>query len=397
MPKIKKRIKELENELINLRRDFHKFPELGFRECRTSEKIVNYLKSLNLKIELISKTGVVGLLNDKSNEPTLLLRADIDALPLEEKNKISYKSNNNGIMHACGHDGHIAMLLIAAKILSENRNRLKGNIKLLFQPDEEGATGAKKMIKEGVLDNPKVNAAIGLHLWTPLESGKIGIKAGVQMAALSSFKILIKGKGGHTGFPQNTVDPIITAADIIRNIQLLQTRKINPMNSTIIMFGKIIGGTTYNIVPDKVQLEGTLRYLYDEKVFADENIVEKIEKIINETCSMHGADYEFIFKKKNKAVLNDQKMINLINSVSKKVLSIKKVVPYICTASEDFSEFSSKVPSVFYFLGAGNKGKKTNFPHHNSYFNIDEDVLASGVELHVRSALNFFDQYKTFR
>jgi amidohydrolase len=144
-------------------------------------------------------------------------------------------------------------------------------------------------------------------------------------------------------------------------------------------------------------LEGTLRYLYDEKVFADENIVKKIEKIINETCSMHGADYEFIFKKKNKAVLNDQKMTDLINLVSKSVLSIKKVIPYICTASEDFSEFSSKVPSVFYFLGAGNKGKKTNFPHHNSYFNIDEDVLASGVELHVRSALNFFDQYKTFR
>jgi len=259
-----KRIDELKDELITLRRSFHRYPELGFKEFETSKRIVKYLIGLGLEVTILAKTGVVGLLKGSNDGLTLLLRSDMDALPINEENNIPYKSDNPGVMHACGHDGHMAMLLIAAKVLAERRRKIKGNIKFVFQPSEETGKGAKLMIREGVLEKPKVDACVGLHLWSSIKSGKIGITTGLATATLSVFRILVKGKGGHTGSPETTIDPIITAADIINSVQLIQTREINPLNPTIIMFGKIYGGTQNNIVPDQIELEGTLRYLHKE-------------------------------------------------------------------------------------------------------------------------------------
>lgn len=386
-----KRINELEDELIALRRDFHRYPELGFKEFRTSKKIIKYLIDLGLEVTILAKTGVVGLLKGSNDEPTLLLRSDMDALPINEENNVPYKSDNPGVMHACGHDGHMAMLLIAAKVLAERRREIKGNIKFIFEPSEETGKGAKQMIREGVLENPKVDACIGLHLWSSIKSGEIGIKAGLATAILNVFRILVKGKGGHTGSPETTIDPIITAANIINSVQLIQTREINPLRPTIIMFGKIHGGTKNNIVPDQIELEGTLRYLNKEGDYNSKKPEDRLKRIVEKVCRLHNARFEVDVKKEMETVINDPGMTELIKSTAKKIINPSKIISYTCPASEDFSEFSKRIPSVFYFLGIKNKKEHINYPQHSSRFNIDEKVLPLGVKMHVCSAFNFFN------
>lgn len=385
-----KRINELEDELIALRRDFHRYPELGFKEFRTSKKIIKYLIDLGLEVTILAKTGVVGLLKGSNNGPTLLLRSDMDALPINEENNVPYKSDNPGVMHACGHDGHMAMLLIAAKVLAERRREIKGNIKFIFEPSEETGKGAKQMIREGVLENPKVDACIGLHLWSSIKSGEIGIKAGLATATLNVFRILVKGKGGHTGSPETTIDPIITAANIINSVQLIQTREINPLIPTIIMFGKIHGGTKNNIVPDQIELEGTLRYLNKEGDYSSKKPEDRLKRIVEKVCRLHNARFEVDIKKEMETVINDPGMTDLIKSTAKKIINPSKIISYTCSASEDFSEFSERIPSVFYFLGIKNKKEHINYSQHSSRFNIDEKVLPLGVKMHVCSAFNFF-------
>ena len=386
-----KRINELEDELIALRRDFHRYPELGFKEFRTSKKIVKYLIDLGLEGTILAKTGVVGLLKGSNDVPTLLLRSDMDALPINEENNVPYKSDNPGVMHACGHDGHMAMLLIAAKVLAERRREIKGNIKFIFEPSEETGKGAKQMIREGVLENPKVDACIGLHLWSSIKSGEIGIKAGLATATLSVFRILVKGKGGHTGSPETTIDPIITAANIINSVQLIQTREINPLRPTIIMFGKIHGGTKNNIVPDQIELEGTLRYLHKEGDYSSKKPEDRLKRIVEKVCRLHNARFEIDVKKEMETVINDPGMTELIRSTAENKFNSVKIISYTCPASEDFSEFSKRIPSVFYFLGIKNKKEHIDYPQHSSRFNIDERVLPFGVKMHVCSAFNFFN------
>ena len=385
-----KRINELEDELIALRRDFHRYPELGFKEFETSKRIVKYLSDLGLEITILAKTGVVGLLKVNNDKPTLLLRSDMDALPINEENNVPYKSDNPGVMHACGHDGHMAMLLIAAKVLAERRREIKGNIKFIFEPSEETGKGAKQMIREGVLENPKVDACIGLHLWSSIKSGEIGIKAGLATTTLNVFRILVKGKGGHTGSPETTIDPIITAANIINSVQLIQTREINPLRPTIIMFGKIHGGTKNNIVPDQIELEGTLRYFHKEGDYSSKKPEDRLKRIVEKVCRLHNARFEMDVKKEMETVINDPGMTELIRATAKKILNPSKIISYTCPASEDYSEFSNRIPSVFYFLGIKNKKKLTDYPQHNSHFNIDEEVLPLGVKMHVCSTFNFF-------
>jgi len=390
---IKKRITSLKDELIELRRDFHKHPELGFKEYRTSEIVANYLEKCELNVKRgIAKTGVVALLEGNVPGPTLLLRADMDALPIQEENKISYKSVNDGVMHACGHDAHTAILLITAKILSDYREKIKGKIKFVFQPNEE-VGGSKVMVDQGILKTPQVNAAMGLHLWTPIESGKIGVKAGPITATLDVFNLEIKGKGGHTGYPENAVDPIIAAANIIQTIQTIQTREISALKPTIIMFTKIKSGVKPNIIPDKVSLEGTMRYLYKGGEKNEEKLEKRFERIVKAICKTYRTKYKLKFYNENQPVINDLNMTKLVRFTAEKVLGdIDRIIPFMSTAGEDFSEFADKVPSVFYFVGAGNKEKKSCYPHHNPRFNIDEDAMSIGVEMHVRSALEFFNK-----
>lgn len=386
---IKAEVDKLREELIELRRDFHKHPELGLQEHRTADKIESYLKPLGLEVSRIGETGVVGLL--KGNQPgrTLMLRADIDALPVQEMTDVLYKSVHEGVMHACGHDGHTAMLLVAAKILCGHKDALRGNIKFLFQPNEENMH-AGFLVEKGVLENPTVDAACGIHLMTPLETGKIGVASGPVMAGMHTFKLVIKGMGGHTGFPQESIDPIIAAANLVQTTQIIQSREIDAFKPTVIVFGRIEGGTTSNVIPDQVELEGTIRYLYDAEAAGEDHPRKKFERIVKHVCETHRTRFEVDYPYNHPAVINDFEMIQFVRTAAAKVVdSEDEIVPFVTMVGEDFCEFANRVPSAFYFIGAGNRDKGADYPHHHACFNIDEAALAIGLEMHVRSALAY--------
>ena len=390
MDQIKKRIGELNQELLNLRRDFHKYPELGFEEYRTAGIVEKYLRNLGVHTERMTKTGVVGLLKGSKGQPVLLLRADMDALPIQEENSVAYKSKNEGVMHACGHDAHMAMLLVAAKILTEIKDNVAGTIKFVFQPNEEIA-GAIHMIEDGVLENPTVDAAMGIHIWTPVESGKIAITSGPVMAGLDVFKVTIYGRGGHTGVPEDAVDPVLAAANLIQTVQMIQTREISNLKSTVIMFGKIAGGSKSNIIPDKVHLEGSIRFLYPGGPASNEQPTERFTRIVEQVCQTHRCTCRIDIVHENIPLINNAEMVKIARESAKEVFVEEKcLIDNQTIASEDFSEFSARVPGVFMFLGTGNEKKGTNVSHHNPHFNIDEDTLPIGVEMFVKGALNFF-------
>ncbi len=389
---IKKEIKNLQDELIELRRDFHQHPEIGFKEFRTAKIVAEYLRNCGLEVEeKVARTGVVGLLRGKEKGKTIMLRADMDALPIQEQIDISYKSVNDGVMHACGHDGHTAILLVAAKILAKYRNKIKGNIKFVFQPNEETA-GARLMIEEGVLENPGVDAVFGLHLWTPIKSGLIGISAGAVMGGLYEFILEIKGKGGHTSAPHTSIDPILTAADIIKSVQSIQTREIDPLKPTVIMFGQIRGGNSTNIIPEEVVLKGTIRYLYKGGNESKERPQIRFEEKVKKVCELHRASYELDYFATSPPVYNNPELARLVKDNAREVLGSKNIIEHSNLASEDFAEFTAEVPGIFYFIGTGNKEKGTDYPHHHPRFNIDEDTLTTGVEMHIRTALSYLEK-----
>lgn len=393
---IKQEIHSLKEEAIRLRRHFHMHPELGFQEFKTSKIICQFLESLGLEIQILAQTGVVGLLRGSQPGPTLLLRADMDALPMEEAIAKPYKSVNKGIAHTCGHDAHVAMLLIAAKILSNHQNEINGNIKFVFQPNEETTdprAGALEMIKNGVLENPKVDGAFALHIWTGIESGKIGIVNGAIMAGLEQFELIIYGKGGHTSAPHDAVDPILAASKIVDSVQVLTTREISVFNPNVIMFGKIQGGTGCNIIPGKVELAGTMRYLFDNEEQGKTLLKEKFERIIKGVCLATGTHYELTYVPSNPCMNNVPEMVQKVKEAARETLeSEQSIVEYRAMGGEDFAEFTLRVPSAFYFVGTGNPDKGTDYPHHHPLFDIDEDTLLIGIEMHVRSALAYFNK-----
>ena len=385
---IQERVRNLSDELMKLRRDFHMHPELAFEEERTSEIVAAYLENLGLEVKRgIARTAVVGLLRGNKTGSTILLRADMDALPIEEENKVSYRSLTRGKMHACGHDGHTAMLLIAAKVLSQEKDEINGNIKFLFQPAEETGGAIRLIIEEGVLEEPHVDAALGLHLSTQLESGKVGIVDGAMMARDDEFKLTIEGKAGHTGSPQQAIDPIIAAADIITGVQIIQTREMDAVRKPmVIMFGKIEGGTAAHIIPKKVELQGTIRYLYG----GGEEDVKRFERIIGGVCRAHRTKYKLEFMVKIPIVDNNPELAELVRMAAKRLAPSTEVVSDVrTTMADDFSELGQKVPSAYYFIGTRNKEKGTDYPHHHPRFNIDEDTLSIGAEMHVRTALSY--------
>ncbi len=387
---LKKRIDQLNHELIDLRRDFHMYPELGFEEFRSAKVVEAYLQNLGLKTTRVAGTGVVSMLDGGQPGPVLMLRADMDGLPIVEANEFDYKSRNHGIMHACGHDAHMAILLIATKILIENRENLHGSVKIVFQPNEETA-GAYKMIEEGVLEGPQVDAVLGLHVWSPLESGKIGISAGTVMGGLDVFKIEISGQGGHTALPHQTVDPVLASAAIIQGVQAIQTREIDTLKPTSIVFGKIQGGSTANVIPDRVELQGTIRYLHEPGLDNEAHPSEKFRKMVLAICEIYRCKCEVTIEKENIPLTNDNKLAQLTQATAQQVFEeSNRIVDVRTMASEDFSEFSTKVPGVYMFLGASTEEGGSGIPHHTPHFDIEEKVLCKGVEMFVRSVFSVF-------
>jgi amidohydrolase len=388
---ITRMIADSREELLELRRDFHMHPELGLQEFRTADKIAAYLEALGIEVSRLHTTGVVGVLRGGRPGPTLLLRADIDALPIQEETDLPFRSVHDGVMHACGHDAHTAMLLVAARCLSALRGDIAGCVKFVFEPNEENV-GALAMIEQGVLEGPRVDACMGLHIWAPLPVGVVGISEGPVMAGMEHFELVVKGRGGHTATPQGAVDPILAAAAVVQGVQVVQTREIDALKEpTVIMFGRIEGGTASNVIPDAVRLSGTLRYLFEGPADSPDSPKSRFERVVSAICAAHRAAYELTFLYGHPTLVNHPGMAGMMQEVAAGEMDAPVALTRLVTlAGEDFSEFAARVPGVFFFLGGGHPDRKNPYPHHHPRFDIDESALPVGLEMHVRGALHFF-------
>ena len=380
---IRPEILKIKNTIIETRRDFHKHPELSFQEKRTSKIVAKKLESYGIETQKnVGKTGVVGILESENKGPTIALRADMDALPIQETNNLSYKSVNDGVMHACGHDAHTAILLGAAEVLSKMKKKLRGNIRFIFQPAEEGFGGARFMIDDGAIDN--VDEIYGLHVWNYQKSGTIGIKAGPVMAAADIFTIKINGKGGHGAAPQGTVDSIMVASHLIQALQTIVSRNTNPLESTVVTVGQINGGYNFNIIADEIILKGTTR-AYTMK---NKNLIKKrMEDIILGIEKTFNAKIILDYKDGYPPVINDKKATQTIYDAAKKIVKNNVIEPYLSMGGEDFSYYTKKIPGCFFFLGSAPKDcKPLSTPHHCSHFDIDEEAMLIGSSIFVEIA-----------
>lgn len=381
---MKERIDGLFPKMRKWRRHFHQYPERSFQERNTSKQVADYLKSLHLDVKTeIGGFGVTGLLKGKGRGPTVALRADMDALPIQDEKTCSYRSTVPGVMHACGHDGHMAMLMGAATLLSEIREELRGNILFLFQPAEELVPGgAKAMIEAGVLED--VDVIYGAHLWTPLPLGTIGSRAKALMAAADKFRIEIKGRGGHAGLPHESVDAVQIAAHLVVHLQSIISRQVNPLESAVISVGMIQAGQSFNVIAESCRLEGTVRTFSEE---VRRYVVRRMEEVTKATCHMYGADYDFSYEWGYPSVYNDQVITQRLMEEARKVHGVshvREIEPLM--AGEDFSYYLNERPGAFCFIGAGNE-KDFRYPHHHSMFDFDERAMKIGAELFVRLAL----------
>jgi amidohydrolase len=370
--------KENFNYSVSFRRDFHQHPELGFQEIRTSEIIAKELMNLGFVVKkYIGKTGVLGILKGTSVGPTLLLRFDMDALPIRETNTTSYVSKYDGIMHACGHDGHMAIGLTIAKILSLYSDQIKGTVKIIFQPAEEGLGGALATIEDGVLENPRPDYCLGLHVWNEKPIGWFGINSGAMMAGADIFEIIVDGKGGHGGLPHKAIDPIVCAAHIITTIQTIVSRNISPLDNAVVSFGSIKGGSTFNVIPDFVYLSGTIR-TFDSQVRME--IIQNLERISKSVAEGMGCTVEFTSNEVTPAVINNSKIATDLQKVFRKVFpSFSIDMNFKTMGSEDFSLFLNEIPGCFYFVGSANPDKNLIYGHHHPKFDFDEEILPIAV------------------
>jgi amidohydrolase len=387
---IDRRVAGVQEEMIRLRRDFHRHPELGFQETRTAGVIAGYLQNLGMEVhEGIGKTGVVGILRGGAPGKTLMLRADMDALPIQEKGASPYRSANPGVMHACGHDGHMAILLGTASVMSGLRRQLRGQIKFVFQPAEEGSGGARRMIEDGVLDNPRVDAAFGLHLITALPCGTVGWGTGIIMAAMDSFTLRIKGRSGHSSMPEGGVDAIAVSARIIAALQESNAAGSGSPAATLVNIGTIRGGDASNVIAEKVELTGTVRNL-DSALRAA--MPASLGRIVGRITEEAGASFDLDYQEGYPPVVNDRGMTDLIRRVAGDTLGKDKLLELPpLMASEDMAFYLERVPGCFFFLGAGNPDKGITSPLHSSVFDFDESAMAAGAALFTRLAAAFLE------
>jgi amidohydrolase len=391
LSRVRLEIRSLQPQLVEWRRRLHQQPELGFQEKLTSEFVSQKLQEWGIEHQTgIAETGIVAIIKgDKIDSGKVLaIRADMDALPIQELNEVPYKSQYDGIMHACGHDGHTAIALGTAYYLQSNRQNFAGTIKIIFQPAEEGPGGAKPMIEAGVLKNPDVDAIIGLHLWNNLPLGTVGVRAGALMAAVECFKCTILGKGGHGAMPHQTVDSIVVAAQIVNALQTIVSRNVDPIDSAVVTVGELHAGTKVNVIPDTARMSGTIRYFKpDLKGF----FKKRIEQIIAGICQSFGASYDLEYWELYPPTINDVGMAEFVRSQAEQVIETPLgIVPECQTmGGEDMSYFLQAVPGCYFFLGSANPAKDLAYPHHHPRFDFDETALPMGVEIFVRCVEKF--------
>ena len=376
---IRKEIKEIEKMIIDWRRDFHQFPELSFQEHRTGDVIADELRSMGLEPKVkVGKTGVTADLKF-GNGPMIGLRADMDALPIQETSGLPFSSQNDGVMHACGHDGHMAMLLGAAKALTQKDNQYNGTVRFIFQPAEEGEGGARYMIEEGCLEG--IDEIYGIHVWNYQPVGEVGVKDGPVLAAADMFDIKIKGIGGHGAAPQGTVDSVVVASYLVQALQTIVSRNTNPLESTVISIGKINGGNNFNIIADEVSLSGTARAYSEE----NRNLIKtRMEEIIKGVEKTYNANITFDYKDGYPPTINHVGPTQKVLKAAEKVVGDKAGMPYLSMGGEDFAYYLKEKPGCFFFVGsAPNEQELFETPHHCSHFTMDERALLVGPSIYL--------------
>lgn len=390
MVNFKEESAKIKDEIINIRRTLHMNPETGYEEFATSKLIKEKLDELGIPYKSFAGTGVCGIIRGENsdNGRVIGLRADIDALPMEDKKKCLYASKVKGKMHGCGHDGHTAILLGVAQILSRNTECFEGTIKIIFEPAEETTGGAKVMIEEGVLDNPKVDVMYGLHMEETVNVGQIMVKKGTVNAASNPFEIKIIGKGAHGAYPSEAIDPIIAASQMILGLQTIVSREIYPADPAVVTVGTIHGGTAQNIIPDEVVISGIIRTMTRED---REYSINRVDEIINGIAMATRTKAEIEIAESYPCLVNDDKMVDLLKESAAKIIGQENVLDQKNPKMgvESFAYFANEVPSVFYFLGCRNEEKGIIHPAHSSLFDIDEDSLADGVAIGCQLAVDY--------
>ena len=381
----------------SLRRDFHMHPELGFREIRTGGIVAKELEALGLEVTKgVGRTGIVGLLEGSKPGPTLLLRFDMDALPIVEETGAEYASQNSGVMHACGHDGHTAIGLTVAKILHAHRDQLAGTIKFCFQPSEEGhngqeAGGAEMMLRDGVLDSPKVDMTLSMHLWNEKPLGWVHVAKGPVMAGAEQFKIKLIGRGGHGAAPNATIDPIIAAVQVVSAAQSIVARNVGPLETAVVSFTMLHSGTAFNVIPQEATLEGTIR-TFDLGVRL--KVLDRFEGIVRGVASAMGCQVEVTVKRLTPALVNADDVAGRVQQTARRVLpdAHHEDSPYLTMGAEDMAFMQEKAPGCYFFVGSADRARGLDYGHHHPKFDFDEQALVSGAALMAAAAADILSQ-----
>lgn len=388
-PNIKKLIQQNIDEMVAFRRDLHRHPELPWEEFRTTDRIAQELDKIGIAYRRTEPTGIIAEIQGGKPGKRILLRADIDALPVQELSEnIDYKSTIDGKMHACGHDTHASMLLTAAKVLYEIRDQLKGNVRLVFQPAEEIAQGAKGMIKQGVLDG--VDSAFGMHIWSQMPVGKISCVVGSSFASADLLTVRFKGRGGHGSMPHDTVDAVMVASAFVMNVQSIVSREVSPLDPAVVTIGRMDVGTRFNVIAENAVLDGTVRCF---NVAVRDKIESAIRRYANQVAAMYRATAEVEYIYGTLPVINDKESALLAQKVI--VESFGEEALYFeapTTGGEDFSYYTENIPGAFALVGSGNPDKDTQWPHHHGCFNVDEDGMALGAEFYAQYAWAYLNQ-----
>lgn len=388
-PDFRKEAEALFDDMVQMRRDFHQHPELGFEETRTSGIVAQTLRDLGLEVQTgVAQTGVVGVLEGATDGPTIMLRFDMDALPIQEESEIPYASQNEGVMHACGHDGHTTIGLTVARLMSQHQDKIAGRLKFVFQPAEEGLGGAFAMIADGVLKAPKPDVALAMHLWTPEPFGKVRIVEGPCMSSSSVFTLTVQGKGGHGAAPHLAVDPVLAAAHIVAALQSIVSRNVNPQDSVVVSIGQFQAGTTFNVIPDKAFLKGTVRsYDNDLHRMIYRRILEMATSMAEAfSCKVSMETIAIV-----QAVVNAAEPTAVVYDAAARVMGEENIVAKRTMASEDMGFFLDEVPGCYFFIGAGNEDE-AQFPHHHPRFNFDERAMIDGVAVMGQAVANYVMQ-----
>jgi amidohydrolase len=362
-------------------------PEIGFQEVRTSGIIARELRELGLEVSTgIAKTGVIGLIEGAKPGPVVMLRFDIDALPIQEETGAEYASQNSGLMHACGHDGHAAIGLTVAKLLHARREEFGGTIKLVFQPAEEGMGGAQTMVKEGTMESPAPLRSLGLHIWNGKPLGWVGIAAGPVMAGASSFKITVRGKGGHGAIPHLSIDPVLASAQIITALQSIVSRNVDAQKAAVVTVASIHSGDAFNVIPAQVEMLGTIRFFEME---VGEMAHRRFNEIVHGIAAAMQCQAEIEISEITPPVINDAATTENVLRAARAVFPAESpdTSPYVTMGSEDFAFFQQKAPGTYFFVGSNNESRGLNFGHHHPKFDFDEEVLVRGSALMAAAAL----------